>query len=159
MTISFLLNGKAVSLDVPPNKRLIDVLREDFGLWANRAGCYAGTCGTCAVFINSELSYSCLVPVFAIQEADVITFEGLVGRPEFKDIMAGFEAAGYQPCANCRQGRVMSVYALLLLHPVPERADVDEFLGSHQCGCSSMTSLYEAIERSVYFGRTRRHAR
>jgi carbon-monoxide dehydrogenase small subunit len=159
MTISFRLNGAAVSLEVIPSKRLIDVLREDFNLQGNRAGCYSGTCGTCAVLIHNELSYSCLVPVFAIQDTDVLTYEGLEGTPEFKDIIDGFEAAEYQPCANCRQSRLLSAYALLSSHPNPERKIINEFLGNHQCGCSSTVGLYDAIEKSVFFRRSRRHAR
>lgn len=159
MTISFLLNGNSVSLDLPPNKRVIDVLREDFGLLANRAGCYSGKCGTCAVFIDSELSYSCLVPAFAVQDADIITYEGLKGKPEFEDIIAGFEAAGYDPCANCRQGRTMAVYALLLAHQEPTRANIDEYLSDQRCTCSSMTELYEAIAQTVFLRRSRRHVR
>ncbi len=159
MTISFLLNGKAVSLEVPPNKRLIDVLREDFGLKANRAACYSGICGTCAVLFNGELSYSCLIPAFAAQDADVVTYEGLVGTHDFEDIIAGFEAAEYQPCANCGQSRVLSVYALLSSHPVPKREEIIELLGNYRCGCSSMTALYDAIDNTIFFRRSRRHVR
>jgi aerobic carbon-monoxide dehydrogenase small subunit len=159
MTISFLLNGTAVSLDVAPNKRLIDVLREDFNLQGNRAGCYSGTCGTCAVLINAELSYSCLVPVFAIQDTEVLTCEGLEEAPEFKDIIDGFKTAEYQPCANCRQSRLLSAYALLSSHPNPERKIINEYLANHQCGCSSTAALYDAIEKSAFFRRSRRHAR
>ena len=159
MTISFLLNGSVVSLDVIPNKRLIDVLREDFSLWGNRAGCYSGTCGACAVLIDNELSYSCLVPVFAIQDSEVVTYEGLEGTPGFEDIIAGFEAAEYQPCANCLQSRIVSVFALLSSQPNPERKKIDELLGNHRCGCSSTAGLYEAIEKSAFFWRSRKHAR
>ena len=159
MTVSFLLNGKSESLDLPPNKRLIDVIREDFGYSGNRAGCYTGSCGTCAVFINRELAYSCLVPIFAVQGADIITFEGMKGKQEFDDIIAGFEAAEYQPCSICRQGKVMAVYALLINHAEPEKAYVDEYLSGHRCGCSSMTGLYRAIEQIVRIRRTRRHVR
>ena len=67
MTVTFLLNGKQVSLEIPPGKRLVDVLREDFDLKGNRPGCYAGVCGTCAVLLNGELAYSCMVPAFAVQ--------------------------------------------------------------------------------------------
>ena len=159
MTVSFLLNGKTVSVNAVPNKRLIDLLREDFGLVKNRASCYSGVCGTCAVFVNGELSYSCLVPAFAIQDADVITFEALAETPDVEDIVEGFEAAEYRPCANCRQSRILSVYALLISHPAPGREHIIEYLGNHQCGCSSTEGLYDAIEKTVFLRRSRRHGR
>ena len=159
MTLTFRLNGTTVSYETPADKRLIDVLREDAGLTENRAGCYSGACGTCAVFLNGELTYSCLVPAFSAQDVEVITFEGLAGSADLEDILTGFEAAHYKPCANCFRGRVLSVYALLSTHPVPERKDIDELLYGHRCGCSSVSSLYEAVERSISLRRRRRHVR
>jgi len=48
--IAFALNGKNVSLDLPPLRRLADVLREELGLTATKIGCNAGDCGACVVF-------------------------------------------------------------------------------------------------------------
>ncbi|MBN1686261.1 MAG: 2Fe-2S iron-sulfur cluster binding domain-containing protein [Spirochaetales bacterium] len=160
MTVSFLLNGKSVSLDVPPNKRLVDVLREDFHLEGARPGCYAGECGACTVFVNGELTHSCLVPVFAAQDTDIITYEGLADTQEMKYILAGFDAVHYHPCANCRQSRLLTAYALLTTHPVPERREIDAFFSGHRCGCSSMGELYTAIEQAVDMRRrSGRHGR
>lgn len=160
MTVSFLLNGKRVTLDVPPSKRLVDVLRENFRLVGTRPGCYAGECGACTVFVNGELAHSCLIPAFAAQDMDILTYEGLANTQELKDIVAGFQAADYHPCANCRQSRLLSVYALLSIHSFPDRAEVEAFVGPQRCGCSSMSELYSAIEQVVTARRrTERHGR
>ncbi len=159
MTVTFLLNGRQVSLEVPPSKRLVDVLREDFHLKWNRPGCYAGVCGTCAVLLNGELAYSCMVPAFAVQDMDVITYEGLEGTQELQDIQSGFEAAGYRPCANCRQRQLLTAYALLVSYTVPEREEIDMFFSNRQCGCTSMSELYKAIEYAINIRRSARHGR
>jgi len=159
MTVSFLLNGEPVSLEVLPHKRLVDVLREDFGLKDSRPGCYAGACGACAVFLDGELAYACMVPAFTVQDMDIVTFEGLADTQELKDIQAGFEAAGYYPCANCRQSRLLTAYALFTAHPVPEREDIDLYFRNQQCNCTSMTDLYNALEQVVTVRRSARHGR
>ena len=159
MTVSFLLNGESVNLDVIPNKRLVDILRENFHLKASRPGCYAGVCGACAVFLNGELTYSCLVPIFAVQDSEVVTYEGFEGTEELEEILAGFEAAGYHPCANCRESRALITLALLASTSLPQREDIDAFFGGVQCRCTSMSELYRVIENLVRLRRIGRHGR
>ena len=159
MTISFTLNRKPVSLDAPAEKRLVDILREDFSLKANRPGCYAGVCGTCAVFVDGELAYACMIPVFAVQDREVLTYEGLKGTADFDDIVEGFEAAGSSPCANCRQSRFLSAYALLASNPVPGRDEINDFFGGNHCRCTSMHQIYNAIDHIITYRRFGRRGR
>ena len=48
-TIEFTLNGKKVGVTADPMKRLLDVLRGDFGLTGTKEGCGEGECGACSV--------------------------------------------------------------------------------------------------------------
>lgn len=158
MTITIRLNGKSRSVDVPANKRLVDVLREDFELLSGRAGCYAGTCGTCAVLVDGEIVHACLVPAFAVQESEVVTYEGLADRGELGDILDGFISAGTVPCSNCIQSRALTVYSLLSVHPVPRRDDIVKAIGWQRCSCTDIESLCGAVERIANVRRFRRHA-
>ena len=45
MVVSFRLNGKETTIDTPPERRLIDILRYDFGLTGTKEGCGEGECG------------------------------------------------------------------------------------------------------------------
>ena len=63
MKIKFNLNGKEVEIDTLPTRRLLDVLREDFGLLSVKEGCGEGECGACAVLLDDKLVHSCLVPI------------------------------------------------------------------------------------------------
>ena len=45
MKFEFTVNGKNVSLEVPPDRRLLDILREDLGLTGTKEGCGEGECG------------------------------------------------------------------------------------------------------------------
>ena len=77
INIQFTVNGQKVSIDVPPNKRLLDVLREDLGLTGTKEGCDVGECGACTVVMNGEAVHSCLVLAPQADGAEIITVEGL----------------------------------------------------------------------------------
>ena len=50
--VEFTLNGKNVTSQQPPHTRLLDVLREEFGLRATKEGCGEGECGACSVLVE-----------------------------------------------------------------------------------------------------------
>ncbi|MEA2077411.1 MAG: 2Fe-2S iron-sulfur cluster-binding protein, partial [Candidatus Marinimicrobia bacterium] len=47
MKIEFTLNNEKKQIDVEPNARLLDVLRDDFGMKSVKEGCGEGECGAC----------------------------------------------------------------------------------------------------------------
>lgn len=67
MPIRFQVNNKSYDLDLPPMKRLLDVLREDLRLTGSKEGCGEGECGSCSVILNSEVVDSCLVPFYQVE--------------------------------------------------------------------------------------------
>ena len=53
--IELRVNGKKRGFQGPKFTRLIDVLRDDFGLTGTKEGCGEGECGACTVFLDGEL--------------------------------------------------------------------------------------------------------
>lgn len=84
MKISFTINGKKMRMDVRPEKRLLDFLREDLGLTGAKEGCGIGECGACTVILNGEAVHACLMMTGQIDGAELLTVEGLEqdGRPD-----------------------------------------------------------------------------
>jgi len=87
-TVSFFLNGRAVTLDAPPPELLlIDYMRSPgVGLAGPKKPCGQGGCGGCTVILSRwdeergearhEAINSCLRPVLALQGLVVTTVEG-----------------------------------------------------------------------------------
>ena len=52
--IHFTINGHERTIETPPLKRLLDVLREDLHLTGAKEGCGEGECGSCSVLIDRK---------------------------------------------------------------------------------------------------------
>ncbi len=54
VTVRFKVNGTQRSLTTDPQRRLLDVLREDLLLTGTKYGCGEGQCGACLVHVDGE---------------------------------------------------------------------------------------------------------
>ncbi len=145
MNITFHLNGKEVTIETRPDKRLSTVLREDLNLKGIRKGCSNGYCGNCVILMNDELVSSCIIPAFAARNKKIITIEGFSQTKTFADILEGFKEAGVQLCTFCAPSRVLSTAYMLNKHKMPTEEEIMETISSVHCRCSSNSLLKEGI--------------
>ena len=117
--ISFNVNGESRIVNVPPMKRLLDVLREDLHLTGTKEGCGEGECGSCSVRMNGELVNSCLVPVLQAEGAEIQTVEGLALDGELHPLQKAFLEHGGAQCGICTPGMLMAAAQLLEHNPHP----------------------------------------
>ena len=75
--VRFTLNGKPVSVKVPPMKRLLDVLREDLRATGTKEGCGEGECGACTVLVDGRPVASCLTLAARVDGHSVTTVRGI----------------------------------------------------------------------------------
>jgi aerobic carbon-monoxide dehydrogenase small subunit len=134
------VNGAERTVEAPPMKRLLDVLREELGLTGSKEGCGEGECGACTVLVDGEPVVSCLVPVAQVEGAEVVTIEGLGGDHPLQ--LAFAELLGAQ-CGICTPGMIMAAVAL------GERPTLDEVrvgLAGNLCRCTGYEAIYRSIE-------------
>lgn len=149
MKVSFILNQRKVSLDVNPEKRLLDLLREDLHLTGTKEGCGEGECGACTVIINGEAVHSCLVLACQIEGKDILTIEGLEENGELSKIQQIFVEETAIQCGYCTTGMIMSTKALLIHNPNPTVEEIRIALSGNICRCSGYSQIIRAVQRSA----------
>lgn len=133
------LNGEVREIAVNPAARLIDVLRQEFGLTGTKEGCGEGECGACTVLLNGEPVCSCILPVAQAADAEVTTIEGLNGEHPLQKLF--MDEVGAQ-CGICTPGMIM---AALSLGPAPTLDDVRTALAGNLCRCTGYSAIYRAV--------------
>ncbi|HVE32979.1 MAG TPA: (2Fe-2S)-binding protein [Gemmatimonadaceae bacterium] len=135
----FTLNGETREAASPPMSRLLDVLREEFGLTGTKEGCGEGECGACTVLVEGEPVCSCLVPLVQVDGATVQTIEGLGDDHPLQH--AFMNEVGAQ-CGICTPGMIM---AALSLGDSPSLDEVKVALAGNLCRCTGYSAIYRAI--------------
>ncbi len=149
MLLRFRLNGRPVEVEVPPGRRLLDLLRKDLGLTGTKEGCGEGECGACTVLVEGKPRLSCLTAAIQVEGKEVLTIEGLAKDGKLHPLQKAFiETAGVQ-CGFCTPGFIMAAYALLLVNPKPTRQEVREWLSGNLCRCTGYEQIVEAVLRAA----------
>jgi carbon-monoxide dehydrogenase small subunit len=151
-TVQFTLNGKRASVDVPPMKRLLDVLREDLHLTGTKEGCGEGECGACAVMVDGELVNSCLVPALQMQGARLCTIEGVSTEGRLHPIQQCFLERGGAQCGICTPGMILATQHLLEKYPEPTDEQIREGLAGNLCRCTGYMRIFEAVREAAKAG-------
>jgi len=144
-TIRFCVNGQNRTVQAPPMKRLLDVLREDLHLTGTKEGCGEGECGSCSVRMNGELVNSCLVPVLQAEGADIQTVEGLGAIGALHPLQQAFLDCGGAQCGICTPGMLMAATQLLAINPHPSLAEIREGLAGNLCRCTGFIRIFDAV--------------
>jgi len=144
MKTSFTLNGQPAEVDGHPMERLLDVVRERFGLTGTKEGCGEGECGACTVLLDGEPVLSCLVPLFQCEGRRIETVEGIADGPA-REFLERFVATGGVQCGACTPGIVVTAWALLQRNGSPSRDEAREALAGNLCRCTG----YEGILRAI----------
>ena len=150
--LSFNLNGKDVTLNTDPLRRLIDVLREDYGLTGVKEGCSEGECGACSVLLNGRMVTSCIIPVGAVDGQKVMTIEGLRETPKGKTIIDAFADGGAVQCGFCIPGMVIAAYCILERNPDPTEDEIRLGISGNICRCTGYDLIVESIRLAAKRG-------
>ena len=143
----FTLNGRPVTFDGSGGgaRRLLDVLREDFGATGTKEGCGEGECGACSVIIDGEVVDSCLVAVGQVEGCSVLTVEGLADGGRLTALQQAFIDYGAAQCGICTPGMLLAAHVLLQRTTRPSDDDVREGLAGNLCRCTGYTKIIEAV--------------
>jgi aerobic-type carbon monoxide dehydrogenase small subunit (CoxS/CutS family) len=143
------VNSEVKELAVPAHKTLLEVLREDLRLTGTKHGCELGECGTCTVLVDGEPVLSCLALPVELENAEILTVEGLTEGGRAHPLQIAFAEIGAAQCGYCTPGILLAAKALLDRNPLPERAEIQEALAGNLCRCTGYLQILQAIERAA----------
>ena len=160
-TIRFIRRGELVTLgNVPPDRTLLEVLREDLGACGTKEGCGEGDCGACTVVLaeadGERLAYrainSCIRLAHSIDGLALWTVEDLAGddgtlHPAQEAMV---QCHGSQ-CGFCTPGFVMSLFGMYQNHvcrgePVTRELAQAELSGN-LCRCTGYRPILDAAQQ------------
>lgn len=149
MLIRFTLNGKKTQVDCASDRRVVDILREDFGLTGTKEGCGSGECGACTILVDDQNRLSCLMLAAQLEGRTITTIEGLAGESRPHPIQEAFAKNGAVQCGYCTPGMVLAASALLRRNPDPTREQIREALSGNLCRCTGYQKIVDAVESAA----------
>jgi xanthine dehydrogenase small subunit len=156
--LTFLRRGQPVTLgNVPPDRTLLEVLREDLHLSATKEGCGEGDCGACTVVlaeaVGGQLQYkavnSCIRLAHSVAGMAVFTADDLAAPSgALHPVQEALVQCHGSQCGFCTPGFVMSLFGMYQNsagQPIGrEQAQVD--LSGNLCRCTGYRPILDAAE-------------
>ncbi|MES2399703.1 MAG: xanthine dehydrogenase small subunit [Pseudomonadota bacterium] len=159
-TINFVRRGEVVSLsNVPPDRTLLEVLREDLGCTGTKEGCGEGDCGACTVVlcetegggVRYKAINSCIRLAHSVDGMALWTVEDIAaadgGLHPAQEAMV--QCHGSQ-CGFCTPGFVMSLFGMYQNHvrkgQAVSREMAQEQLSGNLCRCTGYRPILDAAQ-------------
>jgi len=147
--IQFKLNHNDIVVETFPNRRLLDLLRDDLNLTGTKEGCGIGECGACTILINNKAVNSCLILAPEVDGKEVLTVEGLSSNGQLTTLQENFLKYGAIQCGFCTPGMVLSAHALLIKNSQPIEDEIKDAIAGNLCRCTGYKQIIEAIKATV----------
>jgi xanthine dehydrogenase small subunit len=159
-TIRFVRRGELVSLtNVPPERTLLEVLREDLACTGTKEGCGEGDCGACTVVLaepqDGRLAYkainSCIRLAHSVDGMALWTVEDLSADGALHPAQEAMVQAHGSQCGFCTPGFVMSLFGMYQNHVVRGEAITRELaqeeLSGNLCRCTGYRPILDAARQ------------
>jgi xanthine dehydrogenase YagT iron-sulfur-binding subunit len=138
------VNSRTVSVHVDPATTLVEVLRQALGLTGAKAGCDRGACSACTVWLDGEVTTSCMTFALDARGKKITTIEGLANGDELHPVQQAFIEHDAMQCGFCTPGMVMSCAALVERNPTCTLDDVKLAVSGHLCRCGTYPNIFKA---------------
>ncbi len=150
MQVQLTVNGKARTVDTPPQTLLVQLLREQLLLTGTHVGCDTAQCGACTVIMNGRAVKSCNMLAAQAAGAEITTIEGLAEADgTMHPMQAAFKECHGLQCGFCTTGMVMSAVDLCKNHPTAGETEIRELLEGNICRCTGYQNIVKAVQQGA----------
>ena len=152
------INGVPIELQIPPARRLLDILRTDLNMTGTKISCEVGRCGACMVLLDGESANACLLMAYQCEGLRITTIEGLSQHEEqmhdetacsLHPIQQAFVEEGGFQCGYCTPGMIMSTKALLDRNASPSQEEIAEALCGNLCRCTGYGGIVRSVQKAA----------
>jgi len=145
MELRLRVNGVEHELDVPDNRLLVDLLRQDLGLTGTHVGCDTSQCGACTVHLNGRAVKACAVLAAQAADAEVVTIEGIGDADALHPMQAAFRDCHALQCGFCTPGMIMAAIDLVEHSEQLDSRAVRRGLEGNLCRCTGYHNIVRAV--------------
>ena len=151
--ISFRFRGRTVALKgFPPDRTLLDWLRDEAGAKGTKEGCAEGDCGACTVVLRRprggaltcEPVNACILLLGQIDGAELLTVEDLAQGETLHPVQQALVDFHGSQCGFCTPGIVMSLFAHYHDGAAATRESANAALAGNLCRCTGYRPIVEA---------------
>lgn len=150
--LRFELNGQQTSVQAPPHRTLLDLLRNQLKLTGTKKVCDRGACGACMVLVDGQAQNSCMMLAHDVADRSVLTVEGLQQNDLLAPLQKEFIAHDALQCGFCTPGMLISCTAFLNHHTspdIPEETAVRQAIAGNLCRCGTYPHIVKAVQATA----------
>jgi isoquinoline 1-oxidoreductase alpha subunit len=152
IAVKLKVNGKFHEIEAEPDTPLLWALRDIIGLTGTKFGCGVALCGACTVHVDNQPRRSCVLPISAVGDANILTVEGLSASPVGKAVQDAWLQIEVVQCGYCQTGQIMQAAALLAANPAPDDDAIDRAMSGNICRCGTYPRIRAAIHAAAKQG-------
>lgn len=142
------VNGKVHDVEAEADTPLLWVVREQLGLTGTKFGCGIAQCGACTMHVNGNPMRTCVLPIAAVEGAEITTIEGIGSEGELHPVQQAWIDEQVPQCGYCQSGQVMSAVALLKSNSNPSDEDINRAMSGNVCRCGMYGRIRTAIKKA-----------
>jgi aerobic carbon-monoxide dehydrogenase small subunit len=146
--ITFELDGRQVSAEVPPGETLMETLRR-LGAVSVKDGCANGDCGSCAVLVDGRAVTTCLLFAGQVDGRSIRTAEGLADEDGLHPLQQALLDAGGVQCGFCTPGVLVAAMDLFSRAPDPTESEIRTALEGNLCRCTGYVKIIEGVREAA----------